>query len=92
MRYILPGFENLGIDLDSLYGVGCPDFLLINLNKKKFKFVEVKHTEKALNKNQKDWIKKFKYEVEIAKLAKIQDGYRDYTDEEIIEMNRIIKD
>ncbi len=67
--------KELAIKDDSLFGKGCPDLLLYDLERKKFRFVEIKQTEKSLNKNQIDWIKKYNYEVYVVKLAPLHDGH-----------------
>jgi len=45
--------QSIGINGEALYGKGVPDFLLWKPDEKKYKFVEIKCTEKNLNKNQK---------------------------------------
>lgn len=74
-RYILDVLvEKYEIDYGALAKGGCPDFLLVNEKDHTFRFVEVKASEKSLNKKQVEWSKKFPYDLYIAKSAESFDG------------------
>ena len=71
-------YDEFNIKVESLFGKGCPDFLLTNKEDKKFRFVEIKHSENSLSSHQVNWIKKYNCDVFIAKLAPLHDKNGEY--------------
>ena len=63
--------NRLGIEKESLQGVGVPDFLIEKDGE--YKFVEVKSPTDRLHPSQKSWIKKYKYNTSLFIL--IPEGY-----------------
>lgn len=83
-------FMEVGIEMstdirEELYGPGVPNFFLWEFDGQ-HRFVEVKASEDELNSNQLEWAEEYDCNFYIAKLAPVAEAY---TDEEIIEMNRI---
>lgn len=82
--------ETFNLVPEAITEKGCPDFLLVNENKKsyRFKFVEIKAAERCLNKNQMSWADTYKYDVFIVRphAKNEQNTYKD-----IIEENKMLR-
>ena len=70
-------------------GRGVPDFL-VQEKDGDWKFIEVKQTEKDLNKNQIEWIKETGISVFVVKLAKKIDVDKELSPNEMKARNSII--